>query len=224
MENSTEDFEATSWSGSNIDSEDESPDHGHSPDNINFFSADGHPYQDISFDPKIVVSDHESDEDPSTVGYNDYDTDEEANHAAVEIEAEESVTSRIELDVSTWCKCGHCVTMQSEIECYCCKESSLICDTVLSDTEKICVTNVSVFKKTIEDREILELHSNGQRGISRDGEGKIKAEGFRHVDYSTFLQICSLRFSCLVRKIRELYPAPDGNCTDFEPDMVNSRI
>ena len=58
-----------------------------------------------------------------------------ANHGAVEIEAEESVTSRIELDVSTWCKCGHCVTMQSEIECYCCKESSLICDTVLSDTE-----------------------------------------------------------------------------------------
>ena len=40
VEKSTEDFEATSWSGSNIDSEDESPDHGHSPDNINFFSAD----------------------------------------------------------------------------------------------------------------------------------------------------------------------------------------
>ena len=33
---------------------------------------------------------------------------------------------------------------------------------------------------------LLELHSNGQRGISRDGEGKIKAEGFRHVAYSTF--------------------------------------
>ena len=118
MENSTEDFEATSWSGSNIDSEDESPDHGHSPDNINFFSADGHPYQDISFDPKIVVSDHESDEDPTTVGYNEYyDTDEEAYHAEVGIEAKESVTSRIKLDVSTCCKGGHCASMQSEMEC-----------------------------------------------------------------------------------------------------------
>ena len=64
-----------------------------------------------------MVSDHESDEDPSTVGYNDYDTDDEANNAGVEMEAEDSLTSRIELDVSAWCECGHCMTMQSEIEC-----------------------------------------------------------------------------------------------------------
>ena len=89
-------------------------------------------------------------------------------------------------------------------------------------------------KKTIEDIEILELHSNGQRGVIRDGEGKIKPEGFRYVAYYTFLQICSLRFSgkgrryvlpsCVVRKIRELFPSPDGNYTDFQPGTVNSRI
>ena len=66
----------------------------------------------------LMVSDHESDEDPTTVGYNEYyDTYEEANHAEVGIEAEESVTSRIELDVSTSCKCGHCASMLSEMEC-----------------------------------------------------------------------------------------------------------
>ena len=65
-----------------------------------------------------MVSDHESDEDQSTIGYNEYcDTDEEANHADVGIEAETSVTSRIELDVSTSCKCGHCASMLSEMEC-----------------------------------------------------------------------------------------------------------
>ena len=46
-------------------------------------------------------------QDPSTVGYNDYDTDEEANNAGVEMEAEDSLTSRIELDVSAWCECGY---------------------------------------------------------------------------------------------------------------------
>ena len=51
-----------------------------------------------------------------------------------------------------------------------------------NDTEKICVTNVSVLK-TIDDREILKLNSNGQRGISRDGVGKIQAEGFGHVAF-----------------------------------------
>ena len=66
----------------------------------------------------LMVSDHESDEDPTTVGYNEYyDTDEEANHAEVGIEADESVTSRIKLDVSTCCKGGHCPSMQSEMEC-----------------------------------------------------------------------------------------------------------
>ena len=91
----------------------------------------------------------------------------------------------------------------------------MICGLVLGDTEQICATDVSVFKRTIEDIEILELHSNGQRGVIRDGEGKIKPEGFRYVAYYTFLQICSLRFSgkgrrhvlpsCVVRKIRELF-------------------
>ena len=34
---------------SNMDPEDESPDHGYSPDDINFSSTDGHHYQDNGF-------------------------------------------------------------------------------------------------------------------------------------------------------------------------------
>ena len=34
---------------SNMDPEDESPDHGYSPDDINFSITDGHHYQDNSF-------------------------------------------------------------------------------------------------------------------------------------------------------------------------------
>ena len=50
--------------------------------------------------------------------------------------------------------------------------------------------DVSVLK-TIKDREILDQEMIGtsfkwSEGNKRDGEGKIKAEGFRHVAYWLF--------------------------------------
>ena len=124
--------------------------------------------------------------------------------------------------------------MESEIECYCCVESSLISDTVISETGKICTTEVDIFKKTIEDKDILELHSNVQKNVSSDKEGKITAEGFRHAAYGTFLRICSLRVcgkgrryvlrSCTVKRIRDLYPSLDGKDTDFQLGAINSRM
>jgi hypothetical protein len=96
---------------------------------------------------------------------------------------------------------------------------------MISETGKICVTEVGIFKKTIEDKDILELHSNVQKNVNRDKEGKITAEGFRHSAYGTFLHICSLRFcgkgrryvlpSCTVKRIRDLYPSLDGKYTNF---------
>ena len=80
--------------------------------------------------------------------------------------------------------------MESEIECYCCRESSLISDSALKDADK-CVTEMSVFRETIEEAEVLELQPFSQKGVSRDMEGKIKAENLRHIAYGTFLQICS---------------------------------
>jgi hypothetical protein len=71
-------------------------------------------YKDISVDPQREGSDHESDDEPSTVGYNDYDTDEERSYAAV---AMENRVLRTEQNVSIWCRCGNCVTMESDIEC-----------------------------------------------------------------------------------------------------------
>ena len=81
--------------------------------------------------------------------------------------------------------------MESEIECYCCQESSLIFDSVLKEMDK-CVTELNVFRKMIEETEVLEVQSFGQKGVCRDMEGKIKPESLRHIAYGTFLQICSL--------------------------------
>ena len=96
--------------------------------------------------------DHESDDEPSTVGYNDYGTDDENISAAAE---QEDFVPRTELEDANWCKCSNCVTMESEIKCFCCRESSLISDSVLKDVDK-CVTEISVFRKTIEEAEVLD--------------------------------------------------------------------
>ena len=220
------------WSPTNGDNQDLSFQHNtirSVPENIN--SSDSG-YQDISFDPKIVVSDHEGDDEPSKVGYNDYDTDDDTG--SMDIDGDQGRFPRIELDVSAWCTCNQCITMDSEIECYCCRESSLVSDSVLKETNEECVIKVGLFVKTIEDAEILELQANGQSGISRDKTGKITSEGLRYTAYVTFLQICSLRFcgkgrryalpSCVVKRIRELYPSPDGQYTEFQPGLINSRI
>ncbi len=74
-------------------------------------------YQNISWDPKIQVSDHSSDDEPSNVGYNDFDSDVEAS----ELESQSgNHVSRLDKSVSSWCVCGNCRTMESELECYCC--------------------------------------------------------------------------------------------------------
>ena len=70
------------------------------------------------------MSDQQSDDKSSTVGYNDYDTDDDNIYAAVE---REDHVSRTELEEANWCKC---VNIESEIECYCCRESSIIFDSV----------------------------------------------------------------------------------------------
>ena len=184
---------------------------------------------DMSLDPRLPVSDHDSDGELSTVGFNDYDTDDE------EASTRDTATfSRLEQNPQEWCSCSNCSIMESELESYCCTESSLIVETVIGQTGKTCVTYVEMFQKAIEDEEMLKLQANGLVDIKRHEDGTIRQDSLRFTAYSTFLQICNLRFcgkgvryvlpSCVVRRIRELFPSPDGQYRDFMPGLINSRI
>ena len=74
----------------------------------------------MSLDPRLPVSDHDSDGELSTVGFNDYDTDDE------EASTRDTATfSRLEQNPQEWCSCSNCSIMESELESYCCTESSL---------------------------------------------------------------------------------------------------
>ena len=188
-------------------------------------------HQDISADPKLPVSDHGSDDEPSGTGYNDYDSDEGVEQSQSETQ---NFVTRLDKDVLTWCTCGDCKTMESELECYCCQESTIISDFLLSGKDVACVTELPILKKTVEEKDVLELQGSGLRAVSRDNEGMIKPEGYRFIAYTTFLQMCTLRFcgkgrryvvpSCVVSRIRDLYPSPNGKYTDFVPGEIDSRI
>ena len=124
--------------------------------------------------------------------------------------------------------------MESELECYCCQESTIISDFLLSRKDATCVTELPIFKKTVEEKDVLELQGSGIRTVSRDSEGTIKPEGYRFIAYTTFLQMCTLRFcgkgrryvvpSCVVSRIRAMFPSPNGKYTDFVPGHIDSRI
>ena len=188
-------------------------------------------FHDMSLDPQLAVSDHESDEELSIVGFNEYDTDDDEMGA---VNKEAKPLRRLKQDPREWCTCENCSVMESEMESYCCRESTLIADTVIGQSEKTCVTLVNIFRKTIEDEDILKLQATSLQDVKRNVDGTIRPEGLRYTAYTTFLQMCSLRFcgkgrryvlpSCVVKRIRNLYPSPAGKYKDFLPGAINSRI
>jgi len=107
---------------------------------------DSGPLQDTSQDPKIVVSDHESDNEPSREGYDSDDSPDEDL---------EDTNTRHGRPVSEWCTCNHCEQMSTDLESYCCRESDLLLNTVI--LEHSCVTELDLFKSVIEDKEVLEF-------------------------------------------------------------------
>ena len=172
----------------------------------------------MSLDLWLAVCDHKSDEELSILSFNEHDTDYD-ERGAVNDEAEP--LRRLEQDPGEWCTCENCSVMESEMESYCCRESTLIADTVIGQSEKTCVTLVDIFRKTIEDEDILKLQATRLQDVKRNV-------------YTTFLQMCFLRFcgkgkiyvlpSCVVKRIRNLYPSPVGQYRNFLPGAINSRI
>lgn len=126
--------------------------------------------------------------------------------------------------------------MKTSTECYCCRESDLINDTIIVDKDVLCVTELDLFKHAIEDKEILELSAYGinNKPLPKDEDGNTKHDALRHISYRSFLNICALRGlgkgrrfvlpACVVSRIKELYPAKDDKYVDFKEGDFNSQI
>ena len=59
---------------------------------------------------------------------------------------------RLEQDPREGCTCENCSVMESEMESYCCRQSTQIADTVIGQSEKTCVTLVDIFRKKLKTK------------------------------------------------------------------------
>ena len=158
----------------------------------------------------------------------DTDTDEE--------EAEEGSRISAQVPIESWCSCGLCIRLPSEIDNYCCRESTCLMDLILEAKSIPCVTEYKLFKTAIGNQEVLELCAFGmdQRKFPVYKNGKIKAEGLRYTAYKNFLNMCGIRWigkhrryalpACVIGEIRRLYPSASGQYTAFKESKFFSRL
>ena len=162
------------------------------------------------------------------LGSCDTDTDEEGSDIP-----EGSRLSDI-VPIESWCSCGLCIRLPSEIENYCCRESTCLLDSILQAKGIPCVTEYQLFKTAIGNQEVLELCAFGmdQRKLPVYKNGKIKPEGLRFTAYKNFLNMCGIRWigkhrryalpACVIGEIRRLYPS--GQYTAFKESQFSSRL
>lgn len=110
-----------------------------------------------------------------------------------------------------WCKCGICISMPDEQENVCCKRVT-------------CVTCYTAFSNICLDRDILEVCIKARCDI-RAEDFNFSMESFRKAGYRQFALWRYGKLgrgnrkvlpACVVRRIRERYPAPDGQYMGFK--------
>ena len=116
---------------------------------------------DLVYDPKVNISDH--DDDDELVIYQQYDSDDDGELE----EASSCSDQRLGRQVSEWCRCSNCSTMNSEQECNCCQESDLVMTVVENGA---CITELQAFKDFAENKGVLELlaFSASNKRLARD--------------------------------------------------------
>ena len=109
-----------------------------------------------------------------------------------------------------WCVCNVCVDMASEEENKCCGK-------------RACVTSYEMFRNVVLDREVLNIAIRARCDI-RAEVAEFEMNSYRKAAYRQYIlwkygklgkgnrRVCP---SCVVRLVRQTYPAPDGEYMGF---------
>ncbi|KAL4148699.1 hypothetical protein QTP88_002869 [Uroleucon formosanum] len=131
-----------------------------------------------------------------------------------------------------WCSCGYCKGMLSDIECLCCNELPNL--EKIRNQERKCITLHQSFSKLILDKEILNITRHNLILKTKNRINKKKL-GQHHPENKTWRFICYKQYmswvnswiamgrgyrvvlpACVVQKIREEYPEPNGIYVGFK--------
>ena len=111
----------------------------------------------------------------------------------------------------SWCTCGICRPMPTEVENKCCKKIR-------------CITSFVTFQNTCTDRNVLIMAMRARCDIRAD-DPDYSTQSFRKAAYRQYIlwrfkklgkgnrRVCP---SCVVLTIRKLYPAADGVYMGFK--------
>jgi len=180
----------------------------------------------LEYDPKMNMSDHPlSDDEPSKKGYSHFDTDESDNEETL------PDSSKLWMQLDQWCRCNKCTVMETEKECNCCQDCGAAGEILAESDEAQCITECQKFKDFAENINVLELlaYAGSSEKLARDKNGKVLDEGLRYACYCSYLHMLKIYRtgkgnriplpSCVVSRIKELYPSPSGIYKGFEEAM-----
>ena len=118
--------------------------------------------------------------------------------------------SPIGAGIPNWCVCNICIDMGNEEENKCCGKRS-------------CVTSYEMFRNVVMDREVLTLAIRARCDF-RAEDAEYEMSSYRKAAYRQYIlwkygklgrgnrRVCP---SCVVRLVRQAYPAPDAAYMGF---------
>ncbi|XP_068671269.1 P2X purinoceptor 7-like [Montipora capricornis] len=171
------------------------------------------PYQ---FEPEYSSSEENAKEDSSGP--------EEQEIDSLEPNCESERVSRQEN--ASWCVCGRCSIMSSEVECICCQELAFLSKLVKGLT---CITEHESFEAVCLNRDVLwtalvSLHDRESAGLPE--RQQVSNRSFRYSAYRQFTWwvhgylgkgIWRVIPSCAVKKIRSEFPSEDEIYSSYNP-------
>ncbi|XP_051934891.1 uncharacterized protein LOC127609162 isoform X2 [Hippocampus zosterae] len=139
-------------------------------------------------------------------------------------EEQQQTQTRTTMDVSEWCTCGNCSTMQTELENVCCRETPMVTRRMEeADPPVSCMTHHPGFVPVC-----LNIYSlQNALNIYRAQYGNLQVRGyenrFRNLAYRSFVSWCGgylgkkIRVaipSCVVQRIQREFQMRQGNMLD----------
>ncbi len=176
----------------------------------------------------MEVSDHDSDEEPCYDGYEVEDVMENSNYST---ESESHVHEFIP-DVSEWCLCDNCSQMPTLEDSYCCTQSEMISEFMIRD-DLDCIIQSQQLRSLVESednlrysRYLMSFQIEDKRERSQYLKAEMDNRLLRHLAYKSFVfMIHAANYvgrhnrvrlpSCVIMRIRELYPDPENNYAGF---------
>ncbi|KAK6191119.1 hypothetical protein SNE40_002862 [Patella caerulea] len=136
---------------------------------------------------------------------------------------DEAIDNNTRVGNTDWCLCTNCSSMPLSDECVCCKEINAVSHRLAHTT--LCVIENEDFRTVCLNAEVLRVSAIARADMRGDNVQRISNDVLRHQAYRQFTYWIHQRLgrhirkvipSCVVAKIRTVFPSSTGHYTGFK--------